>query len=339
MRSITVTRHGGPEVLEVRESADPSPERGQVRLRIKACGLNFAELMARQGLYPEAPKPPCVVGYEASGVIDAVGEGVQRFKVGDRVLACRQFGMHADTACMNEGLVFPMPDEMSFEEAAAIPVNYLTAYHMLFRVASVRPGERVLIHMAAGGVGIAVLQLCKTIGGVVTFGTASANKHDMIREHGCDHPIDYHTSDYAQVIREITKGEGIDVVLDPLGGSDWRKGYNLLREVGRLVAFGFSNMVTGSKRNLFNVGRQLLSVPKWSPINVMQDNRSVIGVNMNGLWGRLDILGEEIEAILEFYKQGQVKPLISSTFPFDQAAEAHRHMESHKNVGKIILVP
>jgi NADPH:quinone reductase-like Zn-dependent oxidoreductase len=169
MRAVWITRHGGPEVLEVRETPDPEPGPGQVRVRVRAAGLNFAEVMARQGLYPDAPKPPCVVGYEAAGVVDAVGPGVSGPAVGQRVVALARFGAHAEAVCVPAEQTLALPEGTGFEEAAALPVNYLTAYHMLFRVACVRPGERVLVHMAAGGVGIAVLQLCRTVEGVVTL--------------------------------------------------------------------------------------------------------------------------------------------------------------------------
>ena len=181
MRAVWITRPGGPGALEVRETADPEPGPGQVRIRVSAAGLNFAEVMAAQGLYPDAPKPPCVVGYEVAGVVDAPGERVQGYAVGQRVLAMTHFGGHADLVCVPADHVLAIPDAMSFEEAAAIPVNYVTAYHMLFRVASVRPGERVLVHMAAGGVGTAVLQLCRTVDDLEVFGTASAAKHDVLR--------------------------------------------------------------------------------------------------------------------------------------------------------------
>ena len=204
--------------------------------------------MAAQGLYPDAPKPPCVVGYEVAGVIDALGAGARGHAAGQRVLALTHFGGHADMVCVPAAQVLVMPDAMSFEEAAAMPVNYLTAYHMLFRVAGVRPGERVLVHMAAGGVGTAVLQLCRTVEDVEVFGTASAAKHDVLKAEGCAHPIDYHATDYAAEVRRLTAGEGVDIVLDPLGGHDWRKGLKLLRPCGRLVAYGFANLASGQRR-------------------------------------------------------------------------------------------
>src|SRR5580704_13960244 len=228
MRAVWITKPGGPEALEVRETADPVPGPGQLRIRVRAAGLNFADVMAAQGLYPDAPKPPCVVGYEVAGVVDALGERTQGYAAGQRVLAMTHFGGHADVVCVPADYVLAIPDAMSFEEAAAIPVNYVTAYHMLFRVAGVRPGERVLVHMAAGGVGTAVLQLCRTVEDLEVFGTASAAKHDVLKAQGCAHPIDYHATDYAAEVRRLTGGEGVDIVLDPLGGNDWRKGLKLL---------------------------------------------------------------------------------------------------------------
>jgi NADPH:quinone reductase-like Zn-dependent oxidoreductase len=339
MRAITITRHGGPEVLEVREYPDPTPKAGEVRVRVKAAGLNFAEVMARMGLYPGAPKPPSVVGYEAAGIVDAVGEGVTDLKEGARVVVMTKFGGHADLICAPAAYVLPMPDAMSFEEGAALPVNYLTAYHMLFRVACVRPRERVLIHMAAGGVGLAVLQLCKTIPGVVTFGTASAAKHDVARENGCTHPIDYRNVDYAAEIQRLTEGRGVDVVLDPLGGKDWKKGYDLLRPAGRLVAFGFANMAAGETRNYVNMARQFFSIPVFTPMGLMETNRSVAGVNMGNLWGELDMLREELDALLALYTEGKIKPHIGATFPFTRAADAHRSITGRQNVGKVVLIP
>src|SRR3954454_6059715 len=250
MRAVVITKHGPPEVLQVQERPDPALGAGQVRVDVAAAGLNFAEVMARQGLYPDAPKPPCVVGYEVAGVVDAVGPGVDGDAVGRRGLALVRFGGHAELVCAPAAQVVELPETLGFEEAAAIPVNYLTAYHMLFRVANLRAGDRVLVHMAAGGVGIAVLQLCRTVADVVTFGTASAGKHDVLRAEGCTHPIDYRTEDYAARVRDLTGGEGVDLILDPLGGRDWKRGLRLLRPVGHLIAFGFANLAGGERRNV-----------------------------------------------------------------------------------------
>jgi NADPH:quinone reductase-like Zn-dependent oxidoreductase len=340
MRSIFITRHGGPGVLEVRETDDLTPQAGQVVVAVKAAGLNFAEVMARKGLYPDAPKPPCVVGYEGSGVVEAVGPGVVAPAKGTRVAFLSRFGAHASQVCVGAEQAFPIPNSMSFEEAAALPVVYLTAYHMLFRVTTLRRRSHVLVHMAAGGVGTAALQLCRTVDAVVTYGTASASKHDYLREHGCDHPIDYRSQDYAAEIRRLTNGRGVDLVLDALGGADWATGYDLLAPAGMLIAFGLANANTKSgRRNLFNVARQLVAVPRFSPMKLMDKNRGVAGVNMGHLFGEVDMLAEEMRAIFALYEQGKVRPHVSRTFPFSKAAEAHAELEQGRNVGKVVLTP
>jgi NADPH:quinone reductase-like Zn-dependent oxidoreductase len=339
MRAVWIRKHGGPEMLEVRETPDPEPRAGEVRVRVRACGLNFAEVMARQGLYPDAPKPPCVVGYEGSGVVDMLGAGVSGPAVGSRVIYLSMFGGHADVVCVPEEQVTVMPDAMSFEHGAALPVTYLTAYHMLFEIARLRGGEHVLVHMAAGGVGTAVLQLCKTVPGVVTYGTASAAKHDFVRGHGCHHPIDYRTQDYVAEIKRLTGGKGVDLVLDALGGPDWGKGYRLLKPAGLLIAFGLANANKGDKRRLVHVVGQLLRSPLFRPMQLMSDNRAVAGVNMAHLWHETALLRREIDALMELYRRGAIQPHIGGSFSFERAAEAHGELEHGRNVGKILLTP
>jgi len=241
--------------------------------------------------------------------------------------------------CVPTDQALPIPEAMSFETAAALPVTYLTAYHMLFRVASVRPGERILVHMAAGGVGTAVLQLCRTMDDLVVFGTASAGKHDVLRAEGCAHPIDYHATDYAAEVRRLTRGEGVDVVLDPLGGNDWRKGLKLLRPGGTLVAFGFANLASGQRRRPARLASQVLGVPLLTPLQLMNQNKTVSGVNVGRLWGEMAVLREELQAVLALWDQGRIKPHIDGSYPFTEAAAAHRRILQRQNIGKILLTP
>jgi NADPH:quinone reductase-like Zn-dependent oxidoreductase len=273
-----------------------------------------------------------------AGVVDAVGEGVT-LAPGTRVIALTRFGGHAEAVCVPSVQIHPMPDGMSFEEGAALPVVYVTAYHVLFRVAHLDRGARVLIHMAAGGVGLAALQLCRTVADVVVFGTASAAKHDFLRQRGCDHCIDYRTSDYASEIRRITDGGGVDLVLDPLGGQDWKKGYHLLRPTGMLVAYGFANMSGGEKRNVFRIAYNFLNVPKFSPLALMDQNRAVAGVNIGHLWREVEMLTGEMGALVKLYRGGKIKPTIDSVFKFADVRAAHRRIHERKNVGKIVLEP
>ncbi|MFO0561895.1 MAG: medium chain dehydrogenase/reductase family protein [Polyangiales bacterium] len=337
MRALTIARHGGPEVLEVRDVAVPEPAAGQVRVKVRFAGLNFSDVMARQGMYPDAPPPPCVVGYEGSGDIDAVGEGVDRARIGERVMVMTRFNGQQEFVCVASAQALKIPDSMPYEDAAALPVVYLTAYHMLFRVSHLRPKMRVLVHMAGGGVGIAALQLCRTVEGVETFGTASSAKHEAIRAEGCMHPIDYRTQDYAAEVRRLTDNKGVDLVLDPLGGRDWKKGIELLRPAGMLIAFGFANMSSGETRSIVHMARQIVGVPLFSPMGLMDKNRAVAGVNVGHLWDELEMLTEEALELLRLYKRGAIKPKIDAIVPIERAAEAHARITGRQNVGKVLL--
>ena len=339
MQAVWIPKYGKPDVFEVREEIDPTPGRGEVRIRVRASGINFADVMARQGLYPDAPAPPFVIGYEVSGVIDAVGEGVDERSEGQRVIAMTRFGGYADTVCVGAAQTYVMPEEMTFGEGAALPVTYLTAYHMLFNVFRVRAGDHVLIHQAAGGVGTAASQLCRAVGGITTYGTASKRKHDYVRANGCDHPIDYHSVDYVREVRKLTDGRGVDVVLDALGGDDWKKGYSLLRPGGLLVLFGWTNMAKHGKRRMTHVLSQLAHVPWWTPNTLMNENKGVAGVNMGRLWDERELTHRAFAALLKLYEQGHIKPHVDRAFPLDRAAEAHGYIEAGQNVGKVLLTP
>lgn len=338
MRQIWITKAGSPEVLQVKEAPDPTPGPGEVRIRVRACGINFADLMARVGLYPDAPKLPCVVGYEVAGVIDAVGPDLSEpLAVGDRVFGMPRFGGYTDTLVLPRNQVFTMPSAMTFEEAAALPVVYLTAHHMMFYTGNLRPKSRILIHSAAGGVGLAAIQLAKTRECEI-FGIASASKHDFIRGLGCHHALDQ-GGDYAAKVREITGGRGVDLILDPVGGKSWTEGYELLAPAGRLVAFGLSAAASGNKRNLFHALTQVLQVKKWSPMKLMDDNKTVAGVNMGHLFGEIDMLAEQFKELVRLYEAGSIRPHVDKTFSFTEAPAAHQYIHDRKAKGKVLLVP
>src|SRR3954449_11127125 len=291
MRAVVITAHGGPGVLQVQERPDPPVGPGEVRIAVKAAGINFADTLARTGLYPDAPKLPCVVGYEVAGEVESVGGGVRSVTPGDRVLAGTRFNGQAELVTVPESMVYALPDRLSFEEGAAFPVNYATAQAALVVMGGLRAGERVLIHAAAGGVGISATQIAKRIGAEV-FGTASAAKHDAIRAQGVDHAIDYRGQDFAAEVRRITGGEGIDVALDALGPSSFRKDYRLLRPGGRLIMYGASELQTGSgKRDLPTALRAMArmpvaTMPWWKSVGVMNENKGVFGLNMLSWWDR-----------------------------------------------------
>ena len=342
MRAVVITKHGGPEVLKVEERPDPEPGPGEVRVAVKAAGINFADLMARSGVYPDAPKPPCVVGYEVAGEVDAVGDGVDSPSVGDRVMAGTRFGGHAELVVAPADQALPLPDSLSFEQGAAFPVNYATAYAGLVTMGGLKAGERVLIHAAAGGVGISATQVAKRIGAEI-FGTASASKHDAIRAQGVDHAIDYRNADFEEEVRRITNGEGIDVAFDALGPKSFRKDYRLLRQGGRVIMYGLSEVQTGDKRNIPAVLRSLVrmplaTMPWWKSLQVMNENKGVFGLNMLSWWDR-EGLDRVLEPLAEGLEAGDYSPVVAEAFPFERAADAHRFIAERRNVGKVVLTP
>ena len=343
MRAVVITRHGPPEVLRVEERPDPPVGPGQVRIAVKAAGINFADLMARAGTYPDAPPVPCVVGYEVAGEVESVGDGVEGTSVGDRVLAGTEFNGQAELVTVPADQALPLPKELSFEEGAAFPVNYGTAYAALVIMGGLKEGERVLIHAAAGGVGISATQIAKLRGAEI-FGTASPSKHDAIAEQGVDHAIDYRNRDFAAEVMRITNGEGVDVIMDAIGPSSFRKDYRILRPGGRLIMYGVSEIQTGEGRDLKAVAKAVARMPRatmpwWKSVGVMNENKGVFGLNMLSWWQREGGLDRVIEPLQADLEAGRLKPVVSEAFPFDRAAEAHRFISDRKNVGKVVLVP
>jgi NADPH:quinone reductase-like Zn-dependent oxidoreductase len=342
MRAVVIPRHGGPEVLEVQERPDPPVSPGEIRVALKAAGINFADLMARAGTYPDAPPLPSVIGYDIAGEVESVGEGVTSFKVGDRVLGGTRFGGYAELVTVGEGQALPLPEALSFEQGAGFVVNYATAYAGLVVMGGLQKGERMLIHAAAGGVGIAATQVARGIGAEI-FGTASASKHDAIREQGVDHPIDYRSADFEAEVMRITNGEGVDVVMDAIGPTSFRKDYRLLRQGGRLIMFGLSEVQTGPTRDIPALLKGLArmpgaTMPWWKSLAVMNENKGIFGLNMLKWWDR-EGLDRVIEALAGPLAAGELVPVVAATFPFDQAADAHRYLAEGKNVGKVVLVP
>src|SRR5690349_20708635 len=281
MRQVVIPRHGPPEVFEVREAPDPVPAEGQLRIRVRAAGVNFADILARIGLYPDAPKPPLVVGYEVAGIVDAVGPGVTSAHEGDRVVALTRFGGYADRVVVPAPLTFRIPEELSDAEAAAVPVTYLTGAIALYRMAAVRAGDVVLIHNAGGGVGIAATQLARLRRATV-IGTASAAKHDALRSFGVEHAIDYRHANVAGEVRKFTRGRGADVVIDPIGGTSFGESYRMLAPMGRLVMVGMSAMA-GERRNGWRVLRSWWAMKRFDPLSMINRNRGVFGLHLGHL--------------------------------------------------------
>ncbi len=337
MKQVWITREGGPEVLEVRERPDPEPEAGQVRIRVEAAGINFADLMARMGMYPDAPKLPAVVGYEVAGKIDAVGRGVDPGRVGLDVVAGTRFGGYSSHVVVDQEQAQLRPDGLDARTAASIPVTGLTAWMMLEEMGRVRKGDRVLVHSAGGGVGLMALDLIKWRG-ATAVGTASGAKHPMLRQLGYDELVDYRTQDYEHV---LSSGEGFDLILDPLGGESWAKGFRLLKPSGRLVCFGFSAGASGARKNVFSLAQTAIKIPwlLFNPMSLLNANKGIMGVNMGRMWEQSEQMADWLRKLLRLWTEGVLRPKVHAAIPFSQAADAHALIHARENLGKVLLVP
>jgi NADPH:quinone reductase-like Zn-dependent oxidoreductase len=341
MRALVVRRYGPPEVFEAQQVPDPQPKAGEVLIRVKAIGINFADLLQRMGLYPGSPKPPFVPGLEIAGVVEKIVEGPKRnetdgLKRGDAVVAMPHFKAYAEWVAVPANMVYRIPAGMPFDDAAAFPVNYLTAYHSMFPMGNMQAGDRILIHGAAGGVGIAAVQLARAKG-LVIFGTAGPAKQEYLRKIGVDHPIDYEKSDFVKVVRQYAP-DGIEMVMDPIGGKSLTRGQKCLGPTGRLVIYGLSDAAgAGGKRSLLRGAKALLQTPRFHPLKLMAQNLTVIGVSLGVMESRGALLRSELEELFRMYSAGKIKPVIGKTFPLDQAAAAHQYIHDRKNIGKVVL--
>jgi len=327
--------------LQMKEEDYPKIEKDdQVIVRIKATGLNFAELMQRQGIYKPSTKTPYTPGYEGSGVVEQVSENVTDLKVNDRVIVFNSSGIWKEVCLVPRLNAIKIPDSMSFEDAAGLLVNYVTAYQILFRMANVKSGDSVLIQMAAGGVGTAATQLCKTIPNVTVFGTASAAKHDAIRENGVDHPIDYTTCDYVEAVKKVCP-EGIDIVLDPLNGENSIKGYELLKPLGKIIHYGAASM-TGENKSLLNAFKTWWKCLSVNSLDIMHENKSISGYHLGVLLNNPSFMQttiQDVNTLIDMYEHGKIKIKIDSTYAYSKIGDAMKRMHTRLNVGKIILKP
>lgn len=338
MRQIVTTGTGGVDVLRVQQKPDPTPKDDQVIIRVRAAGLNFADILSRQGLYPDSPPKPCVMGYEVSGVVEAIGKGVNSSFVGKSVAAMTRFGGQSDMVAVKATQIFEKPEKLTFEQAAAIPVNYLTAYALLVVMGSLHAGESVLIHNAGGGVGLAALEIAKKIG-AVTYGTASPGKHKFLAERGLDHAIDYRKQDWFPVLQELTNGRGVDLVIDPIGGAHWKKSYAALRHTGRLGMFGVSSVSATGISGKINMLKAVIQTPRFHPFALLNKNRGVFGLNLGHMWHEPEKAAVWMRDILRGVEEGWVNPYVDRSFSFEEAGAAHRYLEERKNIGKVVLVP
>src|SRR6185369_1255340 len=273
-----------------------------------------------------------------SGVVEAVGKGVNSSFEGKTVAALTRFGGQSEQVAVQATQIFDKPDQLTFEQAAAIPVNYLTAYALLVVMGSLHAGESVLIHNAGGGVGLAAIDIAKKIG-AITYGTASPGKHKFLAERGLDHAIDYRKQDWLPVLQQLTNGHGVDLVIDPIGGAHWRKSYEALRHTGRLGMFGVSTASANGLPGKFKMLKAAIQMPWFHPLALLNKNRGVFGLNLGHMWHEPEKVAVWMRDILRGVDEEWIQPHVDQVFSFDEAGKAHRRLEERKNIGKVILVP
>ncbi|XP_023991598.1 LOW QUALITY PROTEIN: synaptic vesicle membrane protein VAT-1 homolog-like [Salvelinus sp. IW2-2015] len=338
MRAVILSGFGGLNKLRVTKKAMPEPQEGEVKIRVKACGLNFLDLMVRQGNIDNPPKTPLVPGFECSGIVEAMGENTKGFEIGDRVIAFVNYNAWAEVVCTPLDYVYNMPDDMTFPEAAAFSMNFVAAYMMLFEVANLREGMSVLVHSAGGGVGQAVAQLCSTIPRVTVFGTASSFKHEAIKD-SVTHLFDKN-ADYVQEVKKISP-EGVDMCP---GLSVWEntgKGLAvLLRPLGTYILYGSSNMVTGETKSFFSLAKSWWQVEKVNPIKLYEENKVIAGFSLLNLLfkqGRCGQVKTVVEKLFSLYNQKKIKPVVDSLWALEEVKEAMQRIHDRGNIGKLIL--
>ncbi|EDV21917.1 uncharacterized protein TRIADDRAFT_13142, partial [Trichoplax adhaerens] len=339
-RRLVLMGYGSLERLQIENRPLKEPRQGEIRIKVENSGINFADMMARQGIYRINPKPPCVLGYEVSGIVESHGIGVTQPAIGTRVIGfCNNFGGWSEYALVPADLVFAMPENMSYEEGAALLVNYLTAYLLLFTFGHLQEGNTVLCHMAAGGVGHAVGQLCKTVPNVKLYGTCSTSKHEDAKAAGYKQLIDYKKSDYVKELL-LLEPNGVDLVLDPLGGADSKKCYRLTKPFGKQIVYGVANAITGERRNVLRLAKTWASnaAAGKDPLALMNGNKMIGGVHLGTIMTEYykDFAPKAVADILRWYNDGIIKPKIDSVHALEDFSDAFLRIHDRKNVGKVL---
>jgi NADPH2:quinone reductase len=323
MKAIVFAQTGGPEVLALSDIPKPEARPGMVLIRVHAIGVNFADVRFRQGLYVVKPKLPDTPGMEAAGVIEALGEGVTDLKVGARVTAFT-VKSYAEYCQAPASMVIPLPDAVSFVDGAAFPIQVLTAYHMLHTADSTGPGRTVLVHSAAGGVGLAAVQLAR-IAGARVLGTVSSDaKAQLVKDHGADAVINYVTEKFADEVLRLTEGRGVDLILDAVGKPTFEEGFRCLAPFGHLILYGRA----GGPTDPLNVATLSARSHKVSGFMVPTVTRNFP-----------DKTRDSANHCFALMREGRLKLHIGKTFGLAEAADAHRYLESRQSTGKLILLP
>ena len=321
---MVVRELGGPGSLEREELDAVSADPGQVVMDVSAAGCNFFDILITQGKYQVRPELPFSPGAEVAGTVRGVGEGVECFSVGDRVSGFLEYGGFASTVAAPQERVFPMPPQMTFEEAAALGIVYQTSYVGLVRRANLREGETLLVHAAAGGVGLAAVQIGVALGARVIGTAGTPDKLDLVRQHGADAVINYREDDWVARVKELTDGRGADVIYDPVGGDTFDLSTKCIAFEGRILVIGFAS------------GR----IPSAQMSRVLVKNFSLVGLH----WGlyfekNLRVLQDTQEALSRLYAAGKIAPLVSATYPLTEAAAALEALAARRTTGKVVLIP
>ncbi|MEM9195056.1 MAG: medium chain dehydrogenase/reductase family protein [Myxococcota bacterium] len=340
---VVIHKAGSYDRLRLERAPMPVPKADEVVVDVRGIGVNYADVIVRMGLYASAKELvgwPITPGFEVSGTVGVVGKDVTEVSPGDRVIAGTLFGGYTSALAVPQHQVFKLPDDISFEEGAGIIAVYLTGWFALHFLAHPRPGDRVLVHSAAGGVGSTLVQLAKRIGCEVTGVVGRTEKVAVAEGLGCDHVIDKSREDLWARAERISD-RGFDVVLDANGVATLKASYDHLRPAGKLVVYGFATMMpkTGGKPNYLKLAADYLRTPRYNPLLLTNDSKSVLAFNLSYLFDRVDLLHEAIHDILRWMAAGELKPPQVTTFPLADVAEAHKHIESGKSVGKLILIP
>ncbi|BCJ86756.1 quinone oxidoreductase family protein [Effusibacillus dendaii] len=325
MNGVVITKFGGPEVLEYQKLPVPQPGPNQVLIKTAAIGINFADIKSREGHYHGAGQPPFVPGLDVAGTIEAVGPGVEEFAVGQRVIAFPETGSYSEYTIAQTVLTYKLPDAVDFETAAACPTISITSYNLLHELTRIRPGETVLIHAAAGGIGTTAIQLAKIFGAGKIIGTVgSEEKADFAKRVGADYVINYRTEDFAKRALELTDGKGVDVILDSVAGDVFERGLSCLATFGRIAVFGHFSGQPGTVQTTA----------------LHASSRCVLGYSMGtNRRYRPAVLRDSAEAILRLLAEGKLQMYIDNKFPLKEAAAAQQVIEQRKNKGKILLLP
>ncbi|XP_060521504.1 synaptic vesicle membrane protein VAT-1 homolog-like isoform X2 [Cylas formicarius] len=342
MRAVVLTGFGGLKSVKIMKKPEPTANEGEVVIRVKACGLNFQDLMVRQGAIDSPPKCPFILGFECAGEIEQVGEGVEDFAVGDQVVALPEYRAWAELVSVPAKYVYKLPKGLSYLDAVTITMNYTVAYILLFEISGLSRGKSILVHSVGGGVGQAVAQLAKTVPDVTIFGICSKSKHEALKE--AKSPVDHlleRGTDYVSEVRKVLP-DGVDIVLDCLCGEECNKGYNLLKPMGKYVLYGSSNVVTGETKSFFSAARAWWQVDKVSPLKLFDENKTLAGFNLRHLMYQQNgaaYVKDTVNKVFQLFQEGKIKPLLDSTWALEDVAEGMQKMHDRKNIGKIILDP